>query len=84
MDIERMLDNIATKDVLIQIIKDLPDDAMGVLTFVCKPNAEEAALYGEEARMYYYQSYGEVPRNQAAWMLMNHLDYTRGAKHEHI
>jgi hypothetical protein len=75
MDIEKALDNFATKESLIQFIRDLPDDARGLMMFTEDIHAKDED--GNELQKSSFKYYGDLGEAIVVWMLLEFLDFVR-------
>lgn len=75
MDVEKALNNFASKEHLIQFIRDLPDDAVGAMMFTYDAGATNEE--GEELELNVFKYYGGLHEEKVLWMLMRFIDYVR-------
>ena len=77
MDIKKPLDNFVTKEKFIQFIRDLPDDAVGIMMFKYDDPIQRMNENGDEVEMNVFRFYGKSTCGDALWMLHNFIDYVR-------
>ena len=77
MDINQVLDNFATREALIQFIRELPDEAVGIMMFRYDHPEKKINENGDELEMNVFKFYGRSTSGEALWMLHNFIDYVR-------
>lgn len=78
MDINKVLNGFASKDDLIQYIKELPDDAKGVLIFQYNGKLDTEDGEEVEATVSSYKEYGEITPGEILLMAHDIIDFARG------
>lgn len=77
MDVNKMLNSFANKDDLIQYVKELPDDAKGVLIFKYEGDMEMEDGEKIEAVVSSYKEYGEISPGEILLMAHDIIDFAR-------
>lgn len=79
MDIDKELSKFASKNDLLQYVKDLPDDSKGVMVFTYTQKVDlEDGEEPEDIEISSYKEYGEITPGEVLMLAHDLIDFARG------